>query len=107
MPTIFTPKALVDGPQALTLDELPLHLEDVAIARETHEKRRALSTNTRKGWCLNLALRDRATGRDVLQREFRTRRVGSFRPMIYCYKGFAARTLSDGHEPQHTAPAPT
>ena len=34
-------KALVDGPQALTLDELPGFLEDVAIAREAYEKRRA------------------------------------------------------------------
>ena len=32
-------KALVDGPQALTLDELPLFLEDVQIAREAYEKR--------------------------------------------------------------------
>jgi len=35
-------KALVDGPQALTLDELPYFLEDVAIAREAYEKRREL-----------------------------------------------------------------
>ena len=35
-------KALVDGPQALTLDELPWFLEDVAIAREAYEKRRML-----------------------------------------------------------------
>ena len=35
-------KALVDGPQALTLDELPYFLEDVAIAREAYEKRRGL-----------------------------------------------------------------
>jgi 3-deoxy-7-phosphoheptulonate synthase len=34
-------KALVDGPQALTLDELPWFLEDVATAREAYEKRRA------------------------------------------------------------------
>jgi 3-deoxy-7-phosphoheptulonate synthase len=32
-------KALVDGPQALTLDELPHFLEDVAIAREAYERR--------------------------------------------------------------------
>jgi 3-deoxy-7-phosphoheptulonate synthase len=32
-------KALVDGPQALTLDELPYFLEDVRIAREAYEKR--------------------------------------------------------------------
>ena len=36
-------KALVDGPQALTLDELPLYLEDIAIAREAYEKRRAVA----------------------------------------------------------------
>jgi len=36
-------KALVDGPQALTLPELPWFLEDVAIAREAYEKRRLLS----------------------------------------------------------------
>ncbi len=35
-------KALVDGPQALTIEELPLFLEDVAIAREAYEKRRSL-----------------------------------------------------------------
>ncbi len=32
-------KALVDGPQALLLDELPLFLEDVQIAREAYERR--------------------------------------------------------------------
>jgi 3-deoxy-7-phosphoheptulonate synthase len=32
-------KALVDGPQALLLNELPHFLEDVAIAREAYEKR--------------------------------------------------------------------
>ncbi len=32
-------KALVDGPQALLLKELPLFLEDVKIAREAYEKR--------------------------------------------------------------------
>jgi 3-deoxy-7-phosphoheptulonate synthase len=32
-------KALVDGPQALTLDELSYFLEDVRIAREAYEKR--------------------------------------------------------------------
>jgi 3-deoxy-7-phosphoheptulonate synthase len=36
-------KALVDGPQALTLEELPYFLADVAIAREAYEKRRALA----------------------------------------------------------------
>ncbi|QBQ55426.1 3-deoxy-7-phosphoheptulonate synthase [Nitrosococcus wardiae] len=34
--------ALVDGPQALLLEELPRLLEDVAIAREAYEKRVAL-----------------------------------------------------------------
>jgi len=32
-------KALVDGPQALRLDELPWFLEDIQIAREAYEKR--------------------------------------------------------------------
>jgi len=32
-------KALVDGPQALTLDELPLFLEDIQIARDAYLKR--------------------------------------------------------------------
>ena len=36
-------KALVDGPQALTLKELPYFLEDVGIAREAYEKRRLLA----------------------------------------------------------------
>ncbi len=36
-------KALVDGPQALLLDELPYFLEDVGIAREAYEKRHALA----------------------------------------------------------------
>jgi len=36
-------KALVDGPQALLLSELGWFLEDVALARETWEKRRALA----------------------------------------------------------------
>ncbi|RJQ48740.1 MAG: 3-deoxy-7-phosphoheptulonate synthase [Gammaproteobacteria bacterium] len=36
-------KALVDGPQALTLEELPCFLEDVRIARAAYEKRRALA----------------------------------------------------------------
>ncbi len=36
-------RALVDGPQALRLDELAFFLEDVAIAREAYEKRRALA----------------------------------------------------------------
>jgi 3-deoxy-7-phosphoheptulonate synthase len=34
--------ALVDGPQALRLDELPQFLEDVSIVRSAYEKRRAL-----------------------------------------------------------------
>lgn len=37
--------ALVDGPQALRLEELPLFLEDVAICRAAYEKRRALYQN--------------------------------------------------------------
>ncbi len=36
-------KALVDGPQALRLDELPYFLEDVAISREAYERRAALA----------------------------------------------------------------
>ena len=36
-------RALVDGPQALTLRELPHFLEDVALVRETYEKRIALA----------------------------------------------------------------
>ncbi|MDA8364639.1 MAG: 3-deoxy-7-phosphoheptulonate synthase [Gammaproteobacteria bacterium] len=36
-------KALVDGPQALLLEELPLFLADIAVAREAYEKRRALA----------------------------------------------------------------
>ena len=36
------PKALVDGPQALLMEELPLLLEDVQIARQAYEKRRTL-----------------------------------------------------------------
>jgi 3-deoxy-7-phosphoheptulonate synthase len=32
-------KALVDGPQALYLDELPIFLEDVRVTREAYEKR--------------------------------------------------------------------
>ena len=32
-------KALVDGPQAMTLAELPHFLEDVALARATYLKR--------------------------------------------------------------------
>ena len=36
-------QALVDGPQALKLDELPHFLEDVQVAREAYEKRLALA----------------------------------------------------------------
>jgi 3-deoxy-7-phosphoheptulonate synthase len=36
-------KALVDGPQALRLEELPYFLEDVAIARQAYEKRLQLA----------------------------------------------------------------
>jgi 3-deoxy-7-phosphoheptulonate synthase len=36
-------RALVDGPQALKLNELPWFLEDVRLARETFEKRMALA----------------------------------------------------------------
>ena len=35
-------KALVDGPQALRLDELPGFLEDVQLCHETWKKRRAI-----------------------------------------------------------------
>jgi 3-deoxy-7-phosphoheptulonate synthase len=34
--------ALVDGPQALRLDELPQFLEDVQIVRKAYEQRLAL-----------------------------------------------------------------
>ena len=37
-------RALVDGPQALLLEELPRFLEDIQIAREAYEKRVALAT---------------------------------------------------------------
>ncbi len=36
-------KALVDGPQALTLEELPYFLDDVRIAREAYEQRAKLA----------------------------------------------------------------
>jgi len=36
-------KALVDGPQALRMEELGPYLEDIRIAREAYEKRRALA----------------------------------------------------------------
>ena len=35
-------KALVDGPQALYLDELPIFLEDIRITREAYDQRRQL-----------------------------------------------------------------
>lgn len=38
-------KALVDGPQALHMEELPLFLQDIAIAREAYQQRRKLHTN--------------------------------------------------------------
>jgi len=41
------PKALVDGPQALTLEELPYFLEDVALARETYLRRQDLAARHR------------------------------------------------------------
>jgi 3-deoxy-7-phosphoheptulonate synthase len=40
-------KALVDGPQALTLEELPRFLDDVAIVREAYEKRLAVWNETK------------------------------------------------------------
>ena len=40
-------KALVDGPQALRMDELPYFLEDVRIAREAYEKRCRLAAEFR------------------------------------------------------------
>lgn len=41
-------QALVDGPQALLLNELPQFLEDVGIAREAYEKRLALAERYRE-----------------------------------------------------------
>jgi 3-deoxy-7-phosphoheptulonate synthase len=40
--------ALVDGPQALRMEELPKFLEDVRIVREAYEKRRALFAGTQE-----------------------------------------------------------
>jgi 3-deoxy-7-phosphoheptulonate synthase len=40
-------RALVDGPQALLLEELPHFLEDIQIAREAYEKRVILATRSR------------------------------------------------------------
>jgi len=42
-------KALVDGPQALTIEELPYFLEDVRIAREAYERRRELRADASSG----------------------------------------------------------
>jgi 3-deoxy-7-phosphoheptulonate synthase len=39
-------KSLVDAQQAITLEELPYLLEDVAIARDAWEKRRSLARKT-------------------------------------------------------------
>jgi 3-deoxy-7-phosphoheptulonate synthase len=39
-------KALCDGPQALTLEELEPYLADIGIARECYEKRRAAARRT-------------------------------------------------------------
>jgi 3-deoxy-7-phosphoheptulonate synthase len=36
-------QALVDGPQALLLDELPYFLEDVRVVREAYDRRVALA----------------------------------------------------------------
>lgn len=41
-------EALCDGPQALTLDELPVFLEDVAIARRAYEERVRLARRFNK-----------------------------------------------------------
>ena len=43
-------KALVDGPQALQLRELPYFLEDVQIAREAYEKRVQLAKRYQDKW---------------------------------------------------------
>jgi 3-deoxy-7-phosphoheptulonate synthase len=40
-------RALVDGPQALLVSELPQFLADVAIAREAYEKRARLAREAR------------------------------------------------------------
>jgi 3-deoxy-7-phosphoheptulonate synthase len=40
-------KALVDGPQALHMDELDYFLEDVRLAREAYEKRVVLARKHR------------------------------------------------------------
>jgi 3-deoxy-7-phosphoheptulonate synthase len=41
-------RALVDGPQALHLEELPHFLEDVRIAREAYEQRARLAARYRQ-----------------------------------------------------------
>ena len=43
------PKALVDGPQAMLLKELPYFLEDVQIAREAYLQRAALAVRCNNG----------------------------------------------------------
>ena len=48
-------KALVDAAQAITLQELPYFLDDVAIAREAYEKRRALAANMRTARAVDIA----------------------------------------------------
>ena len=48
-------KALVDAAQAITLQELPYFLDDVAIAREAYEKRRALAVNMRTARAVDTA----------------------------------------------------
>ena len=40
-------KSMVDGQQAVSLGELPYFLEDIAIAREAYERRRALAARQR------------------------------------------------------------
>ena len=40
-------KALVDGPQALRLEELPLFLEDIAIVRQAYESRKKIGAKMR------------------------------------------------------------
>jgi 3-deoxy-7-phosphoheptulonate synthase len=47
--------ALVDGPQALLLEELPHFIEDVAIAREAYERRLRLAERQRQHETLALA----------------------------------------------------
>jgi 3-deoxy-7-phosphoheptulonate synthase len=43
------PKALVDGPQALLLDELPHFLADVALARDAYLRRVELARKHASG----------------------------------------------------------